>query len=64
MNIEHPAISNMERTGYPDGLEPKLPVCPFCDKEADEFYKNVYGEIVGCGECIKVVSAFEAAVEL
>lgn len=63
MNIEHPVIANMERTGYPDGLAPKIPICPVCGEEADTFYKNKDGEIVGCDECIRTVSAFEVATE-
>lgn len=64
MNIEHPVITNMERTGYPDGLEPRLPVCPVCGEEPDEFYKDVDGEIVGCGECIRVVPAYDTGAEM
>lgn len=56
---DHPVIRNMELTGYPDGKEPKYPICPVCDAETDTFYRNYYGEIVGCDMCIKAVDAWE-----
>ena len=55
---DHPIVRNMETTGYPDGREPKVPICPVCGKETDTFYKHK-GEVVGCGECIRSVDAWE-----
>ena len=56
--MEHPEIANAIRTGYPHG-EPNYPHCPVCEAEADTFYKNHYGDIVGCEECLCRVDAWE-----
>lgn len=56
---DDPIIRNMESTGYPDGKEPKYPVCPVCGATADTFYKNAEGEILGCDECIYPSDAWE-----
>lgn len=56
---DHPVIELMEQTGYPDGREPAYPVCPVCGREADTFYEDSDGNIVGCDECIKKVDAWE-----
>ena len=56
---DHPIIRNMERTGYPDGKEPEYPRCPICEEETDTLYKDKYGEVFGCSECINKINAFE-----
>jgi len=56
---DHPVIQNMERTGYPDGMVPQVPLCPMCDEEADMFYKTIGDEIVGCDNCITAVIAWD-----
>jgi hypothetical protein len=48
----------MERTGFPDGQEPKLPVCPVCGEECDEFYRDKDGDILGCENCIDIVDSY------
>ena len=58
MVIEHPDITMTLRTGYPHG-EPEFPHCPVCDRETDAFYKDIYGAIVGCDECITRADAWE-----
>lgn len=51
---DHPVIQNMERTGYPDGKEPDYPTCPACaTSECTEIYKDLYGDIIGCENCIQ-----------
>lgn len=60
---DHPVICNLERTGYPDGKEPKYPVCPMCGEETDTFYKTIGGEIVGCDSCIRSVDAWDELAE-
>ena len=36
------------------------PVCPNCDSQTDEFFKDERsGEIIGCTECIKYIDAWE-----
>lgn len=58
---DHPVIRNMEQTGYPDGKEPEIPICPMCGQEADDIYRNTdNGEIVGCDNCIERLSAWYA----
>lgn len=49
---DHPIIRNMERTGYPDGKEPRMPKCPICGEPCHTVYTNLYCEIVGCTGCI------------
>lgn len=57
---DHPIIRNIEATGYPDGQEPICPKCPVCGAETDIVIKDIYGEIVGCDECLKRIDAWEA----
>ena len=54
----HPTISNMERTGYPDGREPECPICPVCGEECETIYINIHSDAVGCDECIKTRDAW------
>ena len=56
--MDHPAVVNALRTGYPHG-EPTYPHCPVCDSETDMFYKDHYGDIVGCVDCMTQVNAWE-----
>lgn len=49
---DHPSIRNCEQTGYPDGKEPKNPICPECNEECSIIYKNDMNKIVGCDICI------------
>ncbi len=58
---DHPTIRDLERTGYPDGKEPDYPHCPICDCEADTLYKDRFGNILGCSECVSAVDAWEEA---
>lgn len=56
---DHPVIENLCRTGYPDGREPKYPVCPCCGADAEHFYRTSTGEIVGCEICLETVQYWE-----
>ena len=56
---DHPVIRNLERTGYPDGRPPAVPVCPLCGEEAERFYYDRNGELVGCDECVSARDAWE-----
>lgn len=40
---DHPIIRNMERTGYPDGKEPrrKVYLCPICGLPCHTVYSNL-----------------------
>ena len=60
MNIpDYPVISNMERTGTPDGRKPTYPSCPFCGKECETMYKNRHGAYIGCDVCVETKDAWE-----
>lgn len=56
--MEHPEISNAIRTGYPNGT-PNGPKCPVCGKECETIYREEYGEIFACNECVKKQDAAE-----
>lgn len=61
MDIENPLISRTEREGMPDyGDERK---CPICGKITDEIAENMYGEVVGCSECIRFREIWEYGEE-
>lgn len=54
--LDHPVITNMERTGYPDGGEPDLILCPLCGGECETIYRRKEDrEILGCDLCIESV---------
>jgi hypothetical protein len=38
--LDHPVITNMERTGYPDGKEPDPILCPLCGGECETIYRR------------------------
>lgn len=57
--LDHPAIRNAERTGYPDNRRDEEPVCPICGARCEDIYKDREGEIVGCDECLKRCNAWE-----
>lgn len=44
---------------YPDPPEYTVPHCPVCGCECEVFYKNQYGEIIGCDDCIDAFDAWE-----
>lgn len=50
---EHPTITNMERTGFPDGKEPDYPICPVCFEECEDIYMDKYGDVFGCDQCVQ-----------
>lgn len=39
--------------------EPEPPTCPICGKECDTVYKDYYGDIIGCNECVKEVDVWQ-----
>ena len=51
-DLEHPDITAALRTGYPWGVPP-MPICPMCNDECDTIYTNVFGDVVGCENCVK-----------
>ena len=56
---DHPVIRNMERTGYPDGKEPRYPRCPVCGEECATMYRD--GVYVGCDVCMETKDAWEVS---
>lgn len=56
---DHPIIRNMERTGYPDGKEPRCPICPVCGEECETIYKTKNLDIAGCDLCVAAADAWE-----
>lgn len=57
---DHPVIANMERTGYPDGKAPEMPLCPLCGGECETIYRNRKDrEIVGCDLCVESIDPWE-----
>ena len=57
---DHPVIRNLELTGYPDGREPRAPICPECGNECETVYINRDFKIVGCDVCLTETDAWEA----
>ena len=63
MNIpDHPVISNMERTGTPDGKKEQYPHCPACGEECETVYKDRFGAYIGCDVCVEIKDAWEVDV--
>lgn len=56
--MEHPVITRTMVEGYPHG-EPTYPHCPVCGEEVDTFFRDRYGDIVGCEECLSKVDAWQ-----
>lgn len=54
---DEPSIANALRTGYPD--DEKTPICPVCGEECETIFKDRYGQIVGCSECIEQFDPWE-----
>ena len=55
---DDPIIKRIERTGY-GYKDTKQPVCPVCGEVCETFYKDEYGDILGCDECITVCDAWD-----
>lgn len=56
---DHPIIRNCEATGWPDGKEPRQPVCPICGQECETIYTDTLGIIEGCDGCLTAKDAWE-----
>ena len=57
--IDAPDIRMTEETGYPSGRYFKWPRCPVCGDEAETIYKDRWGDVVGCDNCIETLNAWE-----
>ncbi len=49
---DDPIIRCAEETGYAPWNQPQDPRCPVCGEICEKVYKDQYGEIVGCDECL------------
>ena len=58
-DLQHPVITNMERTGHPDGKEPDYPRCPVCHAECSTIVYDLHGEISGCDVCSEEKDAWD-----
>ena len=56
---DHPVVENLCRTGYPDGKEPEEIRCPSCNEDAEFFYVNNVGKVVGCERCLTIRHYYE-----
>lgn len=55
--MEHPDVERALRTGYPRDTE--FPRCPVCGNECDTVYRDIYGDVFACDECVTSKSAWE-----
>ena len=55
---EHPDITRALHTGYPQ-IDTVYPHCPVCGSECETLYKNKYGEVFACDECVKIQDAWD-----
>ena len=46
-----------------DGLHRILYKCPHCGADAEDFYKNRLGQIVGCEHCLTITKYYEIEME-
>jgi len=61
MNIsDHPDIRERERNGVPAAKEL---FCPICGESCETIYKDTWGNIVGCDNCIITYDAEEVLDE-
>lgn len=51
-DLEHPVITNLCRSGNPDGNDPPEQRCPRCGAEAEGFYTTKTRSVVGCDICL------------
>lgn len=56
-----PDIRITEETGYP--TQARWPRCPVCCEECETLYKDQYGEVFGCNNCVETVDAWEVLDE-
>lgn len=52
-----PDIRRTEATGYP--RRASWPRCPVCGEECEKIYKDAYGAVFGCDNCVETVDAWE-----
>lgn len=57
---DDPIVAKIMQTGY--GFDAKWPVCPVCGCECETVYKDKYGDIFGCNECVEEKDAWNEDV--
>ena len=57
---DHPDIRERERNGVPAA---DVCVCPICGEECETIYKDKWGNVLGCEECVEVCDAWEVLDE-
>ena len=64
-DLEHPVITAMERTGYPDGKDhrQKVCLCPICGLPCHTVYSNLCGETLACNRCLSSDDAADVLEE-
>ena len=50
-------IRMAEETGYPRPV--RFPRCPVCGEECEKLYKDKWGEVFACDQCVEEVDAWE-----
>lgn len=56
---DDPIVSSLLRTGSPPWDRQPAPICPICRAECETIYRDAFGQIVGCEECIEKKDAWE-----
>lgn len=51
-----PWIRDAEINGMP---EDPPPLCPVCGEEAEDYYIDLAGDIIGCENCVRRKDAYE-----
>lgn len=54
---DHPDIRAAERMGF--GKFSSNPICPVCGAECETLYKDKWGDVIGCEDCVTAVEAWE-----
>lgn len=47
-----------ERPLEPPETEP-APCCPWCGEECEQLYRDRYGDIAGCENCVEILDAWQ-----
>lgn len=54
-----PDIKACMFTGYSDWNRKTIPICPVCGEECDTLYRDNFGNVVGCDNCVTNSDAWE-----
>lgn len=46
------------------GKNKDIPRCPMCGEETDFLYRDRYGDIFGCTECVELISSWQHREEI